>query len=143
MDRYTFSVDVFVRVRCACLVFASRLFPKKHGTTFPGGKAAGGNAEHHMEGFSDFRGEAGSNLLRFCLHFAVIVGNLWGDLGEFPAKHPNNCLHAFEVPDWLPLARASLSLQTVCLLLVRLNTSVSAFVSVHVSVYVPIRPHVV
>ena len=53
-----------------------------------------------------------------------------------PAKHPNNCLYAFEVADWLPLARAYLSLQTGCLLLVRLNISVSVFVSVYVSVYV-------
>ena len=53
-----------------------------------------------------------------------------------PAKHPNNCLYAFEVADWLPLARAYLSLQTGCLLLMRLNISVSVFVSVYVSVYV-------
>ena len=41
---------------------------------------------------------------------------------NIPAKHPNNCLYAFEVADCLPLARAYLSLQTGCLLLVRLNT---------------------
>ena len=29
-----------------------------------------------------------------------------------PAKHPNDCLCAFEVADWLPLARAYLSSQT-------------------------------
>ena len=52
-----------------------------------------------------------------------------------PTEHPNNCLYAFEVADWLPLARAYLSLQTGCMLLVRLNVSVSVFVSVYVSVY--------
>ena len=55
-----------------------------------------------------------------------------------PAKHPNNCLYAFEVADWLPLARAYLSLQTGCLLLMRLNISVSVFVSVYVSVQVSV-----
>ena len=59
-----------------------------------------------------------------------------GDRIIIPAKHPNNCLYAFEVADWLPLARAYLSLQTGCLLLVRLNISVSVFVSVNVSVYI-------
>ena len=56
-----------------------------------------------------------------------------------PAKHPNNCLYAFEVADWLPLARAYLSLQTACLLLgASQNISIYIcllYVSVYDSVY--------
>ena len=63
------------------------------------------------------------------------INKIYKSLDIIPAKHPNNCLYAFEVADWLPLARAYLSLQTGCLLLMRLNISVSVFVSVYVSVY--------
>ena len=68
---------------------------------------------------------------------ALLVGLMrdWKKNLIIPARHPNNCLYAFEVADWLPLARAYLSLQTGCLLLMRLNISVSVFVPVYVSVY--------
>ena len=56
-----------------------------------------------------------------------------------PAKHPNNCLYAFEVADWLPLARAYLSLQTGCQLLVRLNICICICIGICIGICICIR----
>ena len=40
-------------------------------------------------------------------HFGIIKPQNQRTHGKIiPAKHPNNCLYAFEVADWLPPARA-------------------------------------
>ena len=56
-----------------------------------------------------------------------------------PAKQPNNCLYAFEVAGWLPLARTYLSLQTGCLLLVRLNICICICIGICIGICMSIR----